>query len=169
MRSDARSEPALGSLIPSDAVISARRIGTAQRCFCSSLPNDNSEARNDIHALRVEAVVDPAPATVPPGRRTAERPSRCGRRIPAADWAAASRCRTAAAASRRAHCRHVRHRPGPLQRFACGRQILVEERRKLRPKRLDVGIKSQLHGTPPRSAPDARRRRRATARPLWRA
>ena len=44
VRSDARSEPALGSLIPSDAVISARRIGTAQRCFCSSVPNEISDA-----------------------------------------------------------------------------------------------------------------------------
>ena len=42
--SDARSEPAPGSLIPSDAVISARRIGIAQRCFCSGVPNDNTDA-----------------------------------------------------------------------------------------------------------------------------
>ena len=40
----ARSEPAPGSLMPSDAVISARRIGTAHRCFCSSVPNDSSDA-----------------------------------------------------------------------------------------------------------------------------
>ena len=39
VRSPARSLPAFGSLIPSAAVISARRIGTAQRCFCSGVPN----------------------------------------------------------------------------------------------------------------------------------
>ena len=42
--SPARSEPAPGSLMPSDAVISARKIGTAHRCFCSSVPNDSSDA-----------------------------------------------------------------------------------------------------------------------------
>jgi hypothetical protein len=36
--SPARSLPAPGSLIPSAAVLSARMIGTAQRCFCSSVP-----------------------------------------------------------------------------------------------------------------------------------
>ena len=40
----ARSEPAPGSLIPSDAVISARRIGIAQHRFCSSVPKDSSDA-----------------------------------------------------------------------------------------------------------------------------
>jgi hypothetical protein len=30
--------------MPSDAVISARRIGTAHRLFCSSVPNDNNDA-----------------------------------------------------------------------------------------------------------------------------
>ena len=38
VRSPARSEPASGSLMPRAAVISARRIGRAQRCFCSSVP-----------------------------------------------------------------------------------------------------------------------------------
>ncbi|CNG99657.1 Uncharacterised protein [Mycobacterium tuberculosis] len=42
--SDARSDPAPGSLMPSDAVISARRIGTAQRCFWAGVPNDSNEA-----------------------------------------------------------------------------------------------------------------------------
>ena len=36
--SPARSLPAPGSLMPSAAVRSARMIGTAQRCFCSSVP-----------------------------------------------------------------------------------------------------------------------------------
>ena len=44
VRSDARSEPAPGSLIPTDAVISPRRIGTAHFCFCSSVPNDRIDA-----------------------------------------------------------------------------------------------------------------------------
>jgi hypothetical protein len=44
VRNPARSEPAPGSLIPSAAVISARRIGTAQRRFCSGVPNDSNEA-----------------------------------------------------------------------------------------------------------------------------
>jgi hypothetical protein len=30
--------------MPNDAVISARRMGTAHRRFCSSVPNDSSEA-----------------------------------------------------------------------------------------------------------------------------
>jgi hypothetical protein len=42
--SDARSEPAPGSLIPSDAVISARRMGTAHRRFCSGVPNVSNDA-----------------------------------------------------------------------------------------------------------------------------
>src|SRR5262249_14416309 len=63
--------------------------------------------------------------------------------------------------------RHMRDRPGTLERFACGREILVEECRELRPKRLDLGIKSQLHGTPLRSALDAPPRRQASAHPLW--
>ncbi len=44
VRSEARSDPAPGSLMPSDAVISARRIGTAHWCFCSGVPKDSSEA-----------------------------------------------------------------------------------------------------------------------------
>ena len=44
MRNDARSEPAPGSLMPSDAVISARRIGTAHRRCCSGVPNEISDA-----------------------------------------------------------------------------------------------------------------------------
>ena len=32
------------TLIPSDAVISARRIGIAQRRFCSSVPKDSRDA-----------------------------------------------------------------------------------------------------------------------------
>ncbi len=44
VRSDARSEPALGSLMPSDAVSSALSTGTAQRCFCSSDPNESNDA-----------------------------------------------------------------------------------------------------------------------------
>lgn len=42
--SNARSEPAPGSLMPSEVVISARRIGTAHRCFCSGVPKLNSDA-----------------------------------------------------------------------------------------------------------------------------
>ena len=42
--SEARSEPAPGSLIPNDAVISARRIGTAHFRFCSGVPKVNNEA-----------------------------------------------------------------------------------------------------------------------------
>jgi len=30
--------------MPSDAVISARRIGTAHRCFCAGVPNVNNDA-----------------------------------------------------------------------------------------------------------------------------
>lgn len=44
VRNDARSEPAPGSLMPSAAVISARKMGAAQRSFCSGVPNDNNEA-----------------------------------------------------------------------------------------------------------------------------
>ena len=44
VRRPARSEPAPGSLIPSDAVISPRKIGTAHRCFCSGEPNASSDA-----------------------------------------------------------------------------------------------------------------------------
>ncbi len=44
VRSDARSEPALGSLMPSDAVFSPLSTGTAQWCFCSSEPNEISDA-----------------------------------------------------------------------------------------------------------------------------
>jgi hypothetical protein len=36
--------------MPSDAVISTRRIGTAHRCFCSSVPN-----------VRIEAAMMPRP------------------------------------------------------------------------------------------------------------
>jgi hypothetical protein len=42
--SDARSDPAPGSLMPSAAVISARRIGTAHRCCCWAVPNVMREA-----------------------------------------------------------------------------------------------------------------------------
>jgi hypothetical protein len=38
VRRPARSEPASGSLMPSAAVTSARRMGTAHRRFCSSVP-----------------------------------------------------------------------------------------------------------------------------------
>jgi hypothetical protein len=38
VRRPARSDPASGSLMPRAAVISARRMGRAQRCFCSSVP-----------------------------------------------------------------------------------------------------------------------------------
>jgi hypothetical protein len=44
VRSDARSEPAPGSLMPSAAVISARRIGTAHFCCCSAVPKVISDA-----------------------------------------------------------------------------------------------------------------------------
>ena len=44
VRNEARSDPAPGSLIPSDAVISARRIGTAQRRCCWGVPNEISDA-----------------------------------------------------------------------------------------------------------------------------
>jgi hypothetical protein len=44
VRSDARSDPALGSLMPSDAVRSPRSTGTAQSCFCCSLPNVINDA-----------------------------------------------------------------------------------------------------------------------------
>ena len=62
MRSDARSEPALGSLIPNDAVISARKIGTAQRLLLLVTAERNQRRRNNIHTLGIEAVVDPPPA-----------------------------------------------------------------------------------------------------------
>ncbi len=44
VRSDARSDPALGSLMPSDAVRSPRSTGTAHSRFCSSVPKVSSEA-----------------------------------------------------------------------------------------------------------------------------
>jgi hypothetical protein len=44
VRREARSDPAPGSLIPSDAVISARRIGTAHRRCCSGDPKEMSDA-----------------------------------------------------------------------------------------------------------------------------
>jgi len=50
VRSPARSDPAPGSLMPSEAVISARRIGTAHRRFCSSVPN-----------VRIDAAMIPSP------------------------------------------------------------------------------------------------------------
>ena len=51
----ARSEPAPGSLIPSGAVMSPRRIGTAHRRFCSASAERQQRCRDDFHALRVEA------------------------------------------------------------------------------------------------------------------
>jgi hypothetical protein len=44
VRSDAKSEPAPGSLMPSAAVISARSIGTAHFCCCSGVPKVMSDA-----------------------------------------------------------------------------------------------------------------------------
>ena len=42
--SDARSLPALGSLMPTHQVISPFSVGTAKRAFCSSVPNSTMEA-----------------------------------------------------------------------------------------------------------------------------
>ncbi len=44
VRREAKSDPALGSLIPSDAVFSPLSTGTAHWCFCSSDPNEISDA-----------------------------------------------------------------------------------------------------------------------------
>ena len=99
VRNDARSDPAPGSLIPSDAVISARRIGTAHFCCCSRRSERDQRRGDDADALRVVSLVDP--------------PSRQfqlidvllqDRGVAAAELgrvvrAPASRCRTSAAAS----------------------------------------------------------------------
>ena len=42
--SDARSLPALGSLMPRHHVISPLSVGTTKRSFCSSVPNSTMEA-----------------------------------------------------------------------------------------------------------------------------
>ena len=94
----ARSEPAPGSLMPSDAVISARRIGTAHRCFCSSVPNDSIDGAMMPRPCGLKRGRSAA-APVPRGGRTAGGPWRCGRRTRAGCPAAASRGRTARAAS----------------------------------------------------------------------
>src|SRR5205085_8747871 len=64
--------------------------------------------------------------------------------------------------------RHVRHRTRPLDGVRGRRgHVLVEKRREFGAKLLDVAIKSQLHGIPPRSLPGARQRRRASTRRPW--
>ncbi len=44
VRSPARSDPAPGSLIPSEAVMSPRSSGMAHFCFCSGVPKVSSDA-----------------------------------------------------------------------------------------------------------------------------
>ena len=58
VRNDARSEPALGSLIPSEAVISARSTGNGPALLLLGGSERDQRCCNDIDALRVETVVD---------------------------------------------------------------------------------------------------------------
>ena len=126
----------------------------------------NQRRRNDVHTLRIEAVVDPATAQfvemhelLQHGRLAAAELRRlCGQQPAVVEQQPLPVARP---------LRHVRHRPRPLQGQRLGRQVLVEERRELGTELLDVGIKSQLHRIPPRSSCDVRRRRRAAARRPW--
>ena len=100
---------------------------------------------DDADALRVERVIDAPPRRVLRDGRTVRGCPRCGRRTPAGCPAAASRGRTAAAAS---------GAPTPARATSTGtarrplrprRQVLVEERDELRAERLDLGVERELH------------------------
>ncbi len=95
--SPARSDPAPGSLMPSDAVMSARRMGTAHRCFCSSVPKDSSDAAMMPTPCGLKRGRCAA-GTTPRDERTAAGCRRFGHRIRAGCPAAASHGRTAGAA-----------------------------------------------------------------------
>ncbi len=126
----------------------------------------NQRRRNDVDALRVEAVVDASSAQLievhellQHGRVAAAELRRLGGQQPAVvEQQPLPVARP---------LRHVRHRRRPLQRVGLLGQMLVEECRELGAELLDVGIKSQLHRIPLRSSRDVRPRRRASARPPW--
>ena len=158
VRSDARSDPAPGSLMPSAAVISARRIGTAQRCFCSSVPNDSSDAAMMPTPLRVEALVDRALRQLfavdvllqDGGVAAAELRRVAGQQPAVVEHAAAASAGPTAGTSAvdRERCDGV----------GLVGQVLVEERDELVAEGLDVGVEGQLHWvTTPGAASAARR------------
>ena len=59
VRSEATSDPAPGSVIPSAPTNSPLMPGTSQRCFCSSVPNFQ------IGGIAISAWA-PSPAATPP-------------------------------------------------------------------------------------------------------
>ena len=149
VRSDARSEPAPGSLIPSDAVISARRIGTAHLRCCSPRAERDQRGGDDADALWVEGQVDPSArefqlvdvllqdrgvAAAELGRISGEQPAVVEHQpLPATR-----------------PFRDMATRPRALERLGFRRQVLVQKCDELGAERLDVGVEGQLHGAPSR-------------------
>jgi hypothetical protein len=129
--------------MPSAAVISARRIGTAQRRFCSAEPKESS-GRDDAQALGVEAVVDPAPGQLLQVDVLLQQGGVAAavlRRVAGQQPAVVEQQSLPAARPGR----NVGAGTGPLARLRRGGQVLGEESREFGPERLDVGVKSQLH------------------------
>ncbi len=134
-------EPAPGSLIPSDAVISARRIGTAHRRCCSGVPARDQRCGDDADTLRVERQVAASACKFllmdvllqQRGVSAAELGREC--RV------ATSRCRTSAAASGAPSPGMWLARPRALQRLRLGRPgVRPEKRHELRTEGLDVSV-----------------------------
>ena len=144
VRSDARSEPALGSLMPSDAVFSPLSTGTAHRLLLLVGAERDQRCRNDVDALRVEAVVDAALAELlemdellQDGGIAAAELRRLARQQPAVvEQQPLPAARPGG---------HVRHRPGPFGGLGLAGQVGLDELHELGAELLDVGIEGELH------------------------